>query len=1089
MSNESRLASALEEKERGNACYQSFRFADAVMAYTSALLKLDLKDNGNSDTDIPVRTEESTEESTSRTDDDYEIVSMQAVLLSNRANCRMEQGNYAGAAQDSQEALRITHTELDPHHHDETTQALRSKNLWRLARSLYYSEQRLQDPANPTKQTPADDGVCRSSMTLEQLVQEHKDDAPFHKKASKLLKAQEYTKSIRRGDDLNKRDHTTTSHPAEAEADATQHHFKPQIIRSSLNGPLCEYYSFGHDRAESALTGLTFDNDNNSNGSSSNDVRILYGGVGDGRHVLTTILDAACIQRKDSAASFKLHATMNDLNAQVLVKDILTLVVSHRIDKALFQAGGEMTKEIALLNFVLYFGLHAYAMPAVVYGTLQLLVKELFLDSTCKTFCEAYPWIHIEDQDWKTFQRIASYWVDISKYSPSLPTTERALVMTCPDPVVKKSISSLGMMGGDMWAAMERRTQESKARKRATLKEQMNDFSVWPAGMLERYKEELGGSPSRKEIMDHLESKVIDKMVEDDGELRFDARNKNALAIDKAVYEASHIFMIPYDYNLPEFEEEIKVLKSCLQDVSEISTEAFAKRLKPYTTYIYNHWHVNPVKYDPDWRDDEGSEKNNYVVDWADYYYHEDVRKLFHKPHQDEGPYLLCETNLFECVLSFYSNVGHAINQLVTESNLTIELKHGSILGFGNAMKEPSTRRSKSSLPLAYDRIYLSNVPDYTGMLSIFIELRSLLQKKKLSLCDDMATVGSSSIPETSSTLQSNVLLNTGLFQNYDEYVFGTMALSAAQVPRFLKMRVLNETPDVWNDFNLWGLDDSVAKMDPVGPSEFKTWLHRLFLLTVLPSQRSHTNVCREERPNTTGLFLQTCTYCVKELGYPIHWVSAALDQLLAVTASNPLKTKAAEVNKSPSPIPTETLMNEYNMTSFRLELENQLGLFIQSNLFPSCVLTTQNLPVGKPTKYQIKTTARWSSAGVSGSSSLGFLLEKKKNPDFDAPDDFMSGFPSFMSMMICGDMGDTEPSKLRQALLKNGSHAGHLFSCVDFRDSPSDASDNNCTLTFWMCQDVYEKHKDHHFSLVRTDGWFRLDHDSIRLSDAKPLL
>lgn len=120
-------------------------------------------------------------------------------------------------------------------------------------------------------------------------------------------------------------------------------------------------------------------------------------------------------------------------------------------------------------------------------------------------------------------------------------------------------------------------------------------------------------------------------------------------------------------------------------------------------------------------------------------------------------------------------------------------------------------------------------------------------------------------------TFRSNVLMNANVFSNYDEYVFGTLSLSAEQVARFLRIRVLEETPDVWNIFNQWGRDDQSALSRPVGPAEFKTWLQRLYLQTVLPPHRDCRSSQREARPNTVDLFIRTCTFCIEVLGYPVH--------------------------------------------------------------------------------------------------------------------------------------------------------------------------------------------------------------------------
>lgn len=66
-------------------------------------------------------------------------------------------------------------------------------------------------------------------------------------------------------------------------------------------------------------------------------LNFLFGGVGDARHVWATLLDTHCQLRsldKDKEKKKNdlcLRITMNDINAQVLVKDIFVFVLTYRI--------------------------------------------------------------------------------------------------------------------------------------------------------------------------------------------------------------------------------------------------------------------------------------------------------------------------------------------------------------------------------------------------------------------------------------------------------------------------------------------------------------------------------------------------------------------------------------------------------------------------------------------------------------------------------------------------------------------------------------------------------------------------------------
>jgi tetratricopeptide (TPR) repeat protein len=211
-------------------------------------------------------------------------VVLRVTIYSNRANARFEMGNYSGAADDSSNAIGVVHSEgkaLD----DDKNQALLSKNEWRLARCLFYDQR--------------DD-------ELKALVaaKEAESDSIF------LEKVKFFTNSMKFKDKLNK----------------SSGEFSPQILRSSLTFPFCEHYPFGHDNAESLLDEVEIVPNCQFN--------VLFGGVGDARHVFTTILDHHYHRLKKSI-DFHLHITMNDINTAVLVKDILVLVLSYRIGNLL----------------------------------------------------------------------------------------------------------------------------------------------------------------------------------------------------------------------------------------------------------------------------------------------------------------------------------------------------------------------------------------------------------------------------------------------------------------------------------------------------------------------------------------------------------------------------------------------------------------------------------------------------------------------------------------------------------------------------------------------------------------------------------
>ena len=90
--------------------------------------------------------------------------------------------------------------------------------------------------------------------------------------------------------------------------------FLPQLLRSNMIAPYSELFSFGQDNITSVLEWEL-----NPEGKKFN---ILYGGVGNARHVFGTLLDA-----RKRGCKAKLNITMNNIHPHTLVKDIMVLTL------------------------------------------------------------------------------------------------------------------------------------------------------------------------------------------------------------------------------------------------------------------------------------------------------------------------------------------------------------------------------------------------------------------------------------------------------------------------------------------------------------------------------------------------------------------------------------------------------------------------------------------------------------------------------------------------------------------------------------------------------------------------------------------
>jgi len=98
--------------------------------------------------------------------------------------------------------------------------------------------------------------------------------------------------------------------------------------------------------------------------------------------------------------------------------------------------------------------------------------------------------------------------------------------------------------------------------------------------------------------------------------------------------------------------------------------------------------------------------------------------------------------------------------------------------------------------------------------------------------------------------IQSNCLLNTGLWKSYDDYIFSTTALSYKEAEAVFHLRVSDQEPSIW-DTNVWeqaGDNDERVESLSMSHEELCTWFHRIFLMTILPADRDVNSMFREEK-------------------------------------------------------------------------------------------------------------------------------------------------------------------------------------------------------------------------------------------------
>lgn len=921
------------------------------------------------------------------------------------------------------------------------------KNWWRLARALHFGG--------------APDAEVHYVL---HLMDKGGSNGEWSKKASEMRDNLEYY----RGESVG-------LPPLRAGAGKT---FEPSLLRASFQNPYVEYYNFGHDVSESLLVR------NESNEAQSirladltdkeiSSLAFLFGGVGDGRHVMATLLDAHHQYRSlppSQQEKFRLHMTLNDISGQLLAKDVLVLALAHEVGKLADDVDSALTtRDPFVPGMVIYYVTLGYVMPPFVHKKFIEYVKEWFTENSREEFQKTFPGLVISEKTWEGMLVRMRAWIDPdTHYSPPLKSAKAVLAHYKPsgDDAMDNAMSGLGMMGAgnDMMLDMQARMEDAKAKRRAQMLEEVKTMELSPM-MVELGKKMIGEDATEDQIREFIAESAADSPHTADTDIL-------TSDIDKLFLETTHA-LYPQHGPVEEINEE-ELRES--ENSKSGATEAFQK----FQSKIWKDWVANPVQQDPlYWHFLDGikeSDDMNPVREFPkDYFTDEVISFMSDPPHtkvstaEERKKFFQSNTLAFN-LIRYYWHVGKALSAL--SDKITLEIDLGSVIGLG----PNAENRQENGLPTKYHRITLSNIPDYTGMLSVFITLAPM-----------MATKSESITP----CLQSNCLLNTGLWKTYDDYVFSTTCLGYKEAEAIFRLRVTAEEPSTWDHFTVWEQVATPHKNLPVSYESLRQWLHRLYLSIVLPPDRDPSSVLREERPSNVNLFLLTLSSCVERLGVPPHFVASVIEDLLQ---KDKLVTKATLSNDSPASALSRNNVSKkvFNLTAFRAELGNQVAMLMQSNMLGVKLLATNNLPSGNVTRYELKIdgisrpySCAWTYGGFSGASSLGFMLAKSSEVEFDICTGASSGRsnPMFMMMSMMnegrgGMPSSTKTSELRQALLSSGDDIGHVFSCMEWDLDTQ-------TVTFWMCDDLFDKFKSYHFKLIRVDGWFTLPHDEALLGDA----
>lgn len=188
--------------------------------------------------------------------------------------------------------------------------------------------------------------------------------------------------------------------------------------------------------------------------------------------------------------------------------------------------------------------------------------------------------------------------------------------------------------------------------------------------------------------------------------------------------------------------------------------------------------------------------------------------------------------------------------------------------------------------PSKYDRIHLSNIPDYVGgNLTTFLYGLSMLH------------------PGNMSSVTASCLRNPNRFKSFahynNEYTLLNTATDLHKVFQ-VRMRELDEheksNPFPLTNYVHWYHDPlPQSSTSLMQRHQLETWLFRLFFKIVIPKDRTPRNFSLIYSPLNLTTFFRVCAH-LHAVGYPAHWMNGILDEIY----SGKVTTKARPPRSEP---------------------------------------------------------------------------------------------------------------------------------------------------------------------------------------------
>jgi hypothetical protein len=323
------------------------------------------------------------------------------------------------------------------------------------------------------------------------------------------------------------------------------------------------------------------------------------------------------------------------------------------------------------------------------------------------------------------------------------------------------------------------------------------------------------------------------------------------------------------------------------------------------TEYIDTHWKPNVTNIDTEWLQDNVAVKEP-DVGYNPYGF---GSQLFSESEEEppKNP-----SGLFDYFKSFFTSVVGGLRAL--EGRFVIEFVHGemadvlerlryNVLEQRNSVSEQNPGPDPKSFPIRYDRIHLSNIPDYIGgALASFIYGLPILKNVRDSTFTSICLGNPPKFESLNHFLNEYALINTS---DQGFKIFGMSMSEDSPLVKHLSQG-LEITYPLGPDYISWcrALRGRIKFDDLLPRAEIERWLYAHFFKLVLPYPRPRKEYAPVHAPLNLTIFFRLLVQ-LHDVGYPGHWLSSVLVNILrdeVTTTARPPRSSPLTIKEASQP-------------------------------------------------------------------------------------------------------------------------------------------------------------------------------------------